>query len=233
MKGTLFESAPEEVTRLVLVRHGRTQANAESRIGSLLDHPLDEKGWDQARRVAVRLAAYKPDAIYASPILRTLQTAETIAEKSGLKVQINEDLREYYLGKIADMQIQDIEKTYPVIYGDIERWLHVQPNHTMTRPDFPGAESMPSFVERVLRFKDLVLERHPAQCVVAVTHLAIIKAIFTQLTGGDMATQHSIFLADNTSISVIDFQNGSPVIRLFNDIAHLDAPLRYGRLTLI
>ena len=65
-----------------------------------------------------------------------------------------------------------------------------------------------------------------------MTHLATIKALLTLTVRGDLKAP-TAFMADNASVSVVDFRNGMPTIRLFNDIHHLDMPLKYGRHSLI
>src|SRR5437870_6613326 len=85
-----------EATRLYLVRHAQSQGNTGEDL-TTGDPELTEVGWEQARRLAERLARQRIDAIYASPFRRTQQTAHAIAEASGLKVRTKEDLREVSL----------------------------------------------------------------------------------------------------------------------------------------
>ncbi|NMB61848.1 MAG: histidine phosphatase family protein, partial [Chloroflexi bacterium] len=111
MNMNLFESSPKDVTRLILVRHGRTSANQAGRIGAIKDYPLDETGKEQAARVARRLKRDFPIAvIYASPILRTKQTAQAVADEFGLgDIQFRDELKEYYFGMAADHTMEEIK----------------------------------------------------------------------------------------------------------------------------
>ena len=68
------------MTRFIFVRHGETEWNHHLRFRGRADIPLNETGVEQARRVAQRLAETPLAAIYASPLSRTLRTAEIIAE---------------------------------------------------------------------------------------------------------------------------------------------------------
>ena len=63
------------MTKLLLIRHGRSMWNSEGRIQGQVDIPLDEVGVQQAERVARRLQSQPIDAIYSSPLLRARATA--------------------------------------------------------------------------------------------------------------------------------------------------------------
>ena len=85
--------------RLILVRHGQTSSNT----GFLLDTAapgadLNETGRDQAEALVQRLADQPIDAIYASTLARTQQTAAPLARARGLDVRILSDLREISAG---------------------------------------------------------------------------------------------------------------------------------------
>lgn len=85
-------------TRLVLVRHGQTDANAAGRFQGHQDVPLNRVGRRQAAAVAGRVVALHPEAIVASDLARATQTAEAIAAASGLPVATDARLREIDVG---------------------------------------------------------------------------------------------------------------------------------------
>lgn len=233
MKGHLFESRAGDVTRLIMIRHGQTLANVQGRTGTREDIPLTPLGSEQAALMAESAARRFPiGAIYASPVLRARQTAQPLCERLGLELQISEEITEYSLGVLGGMDLAELLSQDSELATSIRAWLAMGPDDPLPRPEVPEAESMESLVGRVLRFKDMVLERHAGQTVAAVTHLAPIKALFTTMAGGSMA-QHSAFLADNTGLNVLDFYNRMPIIRAFNDTSHLDQPLKYGRVVIM
>ncbi len=232
MSEHLFESREDEVMRLLVIRHARTAANVAGRIGAREDYPLDEAGRAQAEALQEKLAVYKPVAVYSSPQLRAADTAEIASEKLDIPVHITDNLMEYSLGVLEGMLISEIKEKHPDLHPPIDTWLRMQPGDPVTRPDIPGAESMANLVGRVMAFANRMVEQHPGECVAMVTHLALIKALFTTVSGGTMR-DHSAFLADNASVSVIDFYNRMPVIRGFNDISHLQTPLKYGKVVII
>ncbi|MGZ5651565.1 MAG: histidine phosphatase family protein, partial [Usitatibacter sp.] len=81
-------------TRFIVVRHGQTQWNVESRIQGHRDSPLTAAGEAQAEAVAARLAAERFDVLISSDLGRARQTAERIARRCGHRVVTDTRLRE-------------------------------------------------------------------------------------------------------------------------------------------
>ena len=83
-------------TRLFLVRHGATELTAEARFSGATDVPLSEEGRKQVENLAKRLAGEPLDAIYASPMGRTVETARILARAhgAGVRVETESALRE-------------------------------------------------------------------------------------------------------------------------------------------
>ncbi len=85
--------------RLIFARHGESEANLLHEFSNTgLKHGLTEKGRLQAEILAKRLRRMQVTRIYASPLLRAVQTAEIIAAELGLPFTIHEALREYDVG---------------------------------------------------------------------------------------------------------------------------------------
>jgi broad specificity phosphatase PhoE len=225
-----FESNEKDITRLILIRHGRTANNKDGRFGSLDNSPLDEEGRDQARRVAKRLVEFEICQLYSSPLQRAIETAEIIASEKSLNVIIRPELREYDNGIIGGMTIEEVRQKFPEVYLDVQGWVNMGPVQNRDRFMAPGAETMADFKQRISAFQDLILEKHLGQTVAAVTHLAIIKGCISLMFGGSFNAQMN-FLADNASVTVIDYFRKVPVLRLFNDIHHLETKLKYGKVT--
>ena len=86
------------MTTLLLVRHGETDWNAERRWQGHADVPLNDRGREQARTLADRLAGERIDAIYTSDLGRARETAEILAARLGVPVVTDPDLREIDVG---------------------------------------------------------------------------------------------------------------------------------------
>src|SRR5690242_19418736 len=93
---------PPDARELVLARHGASQAAVPDHPFALLDGhadpPLAPEGREQSKRLAERLEAEAPAALFVTPLQRTSQTAEPLAERTGLEPLVIPELREVLLG---------------------------------------------------------------------------------------------------------------------------------------
>ena len=228
----LFEADLQDITRLILVRHGKTKANKEARIGSLADIAINKEGEEQAEKLADRLKTMRPDVLYTSPLLRTRQTAQYIANATRLAPINDKDLREFDFGLIANKKMSDVEAELPEFHKKMVDWLNNPQGPTVNRPSVPGGETIMSFYDRIERFSKKILEKHPSKIVVAVMHMATIKGFMSYHFGPPMEG-HMNFNAFNASINIIDFFKGMPVLTAFNDICHLQGEYTFGRVNLL
>ncbi len=107
------------MSRLLVVRHGRTGYNASRTIQGQLDVGLDEVGREQATAIAPRLAALAPEAIVTSDLRRAADSAAPLAELTGLPVRLDPRLRERDFGQWQGLQGDEIAERYPEEYA---RW---------------------------------------------------------------------------------------------------------------
>jgi broad specificity phosphatase PhoE len=228
----LFEVNPEEATRLVLVRHGRTASNAAGRIQGRADVPLDPTGLDEAHAVARALRRFGAAALYNSPLSRARETAGVIGRELGLAAQTWDDLTEYEFGLMSERNLEDLSAVNPRLYAELDAWLDAGRADPLLRPDIPGTEPLDAFAARIAAFWDHVETTHRGGTAIAVTHGGVLRGMFTLAAGGDLR-RHSPFWADNCSISVLDFYRGAVVVRLFNDTGHLGVELKLGKNSIL
>jgi glucosyl-3-phosphoglycerate phosphatase len=107
------------MTRLIVVRHGRTGYNASRIIQGQLDVELDEVGREQAAAVAGRLAAFEPAVIVSSDLRRAADTAAPLGALTGLPVRLDPRLRERGFGRWQGLHGTEIAERYPDEYA---RW---------------------------------------------------------------------------------------------------------------
>lgn len=160
-------------TTLVLVRHAVTHQTGPILSGRTPGIDLSELGHDQARATATRLAAVPVDAIYASPIERTRQTAEHIASHHDLEVRTLEGVIEADYGDWTGGKLEDLAKT--------DLWKVVQRQPSRVR--FPNGESMAEMQTRMVAALEDLVTRHPGETVVVVSHADPIKAAIAHFTG--------------------------------------------------
>lgn len=142
-------------TTIILVRHGETVDNARQIMQGQTQGELNDKGRDQARQVAQRLACEQLDAVVASDLRRAIQTAEIIATLHGMTVQTTPLLRERDWGGFTGRFI-------PELKGEV--W-----------PE--DIESEEALLERARQFLIYMTATYPGKRVVAVGHGIINKAI--------------------------------------------------------
>ncbi|QKG19959.1 histidine phosphatase family protein [Actinomadura verrucosospora] len=147
--------------KIVLVRHGRTVWNDEGRFQGATDMPLDAVGIAQAARAAELVAALRPTAIVSSPLQRAADTAQAIAEVTGLTVTRDPDLIERNGGAWEGLTAHEIRTRYPS-------------EHAIWQP--PGGETCEEVAARFSAALDRALERIPdGGLLVVVSHGAAIR----------------------------------------------------------
>jgi probable phosphoglycerate mutase len=210
-----FETPPG-ATELLLVRHGESAVfipgEEVPRLDGHSDPELAPEGRVQARRVASRLAKEQIDAIYVTPLRRTAQTAQPLAEQLALTPVVAPGLSEVHLGEWEGGAFRKhVSEGHPLaqrMFAE-ERWDVV-----------PGAEPMQTFAARVRQAVEQIVAAHPDQRVAVFAHGGVIGQILSAASG---ATPFAFGQSDNGSISHVVVRGGSWTVRRFNDTAHLDA----------
>jgi probable phosphoglycerate mutase len=199
-------------TRLVLVRHAVTADTGSVLSGRTPGIDLSEEGRAQAKAVAERLAATRPAAVYASPIERTRQTAEAIAEPHGLPVTDLPGVIECEYGGWTGQKLGDLAKT--------DLWRVVQ--RAPSRASFPEGESIAAMQARAVEALDGVVAAHPGGVVVVVSHSDVIKAAAAHYAGMHLDLFQRIVISP-ASVTAFAFPgDGAPVLLTMNDAGSLD-----------
>jgi alpha-ribazole phosphatase len=187
---------------LIVVRHGRTVANAGGLLQGRADHPLDELGQRQAARLAEALGSV--DRVIASPLLRAQQTAAAL----GLPVETDERWIELDYGDLEGARVSDVS---PEVW---DRWRN--------DPDFvpAGGESHADLHRRVIEAAAELLEQARDINIVAVSHVSPIKAVIGWIMGLPPTAGSRCFL-DQASITRVSSGPVGPVLRSFNETQHL------------
>ena len=123
--------------------------------------------------LAERLAPLPVAAVYASPIERTTETAEAVAQRHQLEVRALEGVLEADYGESTGQKLADLAKT--------DLWKVVQ--RAPSRASFPGGESLAAMQARMVQALEGVVADHPGALVVVVSHADPIKAAIAHYTG--------------------------------------------------
>ncbi len=205
--------------QLLLIRHCESVGNRELRLQGRTDFPLTARGRAQAEELATALARRPVAAVYSSPTRRALDTADVIAARIGLAVEVEPALEEYHFGELSGLTWPEIQKRRPQL---IEELL----SDSADFPRYPGEEGREAFRERVCGALWSIAGRHADQEAVAVvTHAAPIAAFVLDVL--ERGYRRPIpFTVDNASLTTVDiaepqpFRPGAVLVGL-NDTCHL------------
>jgi ribonuclease H / adenosylcobalamin/alpha-ribazole phosphatase len=188
------------VTTLVLVRHGATSHTADKRFSGGLggSNPgLTDEGRAQVREVADWLAPLGDavDAVVASPVRRTRESAEILAERLGLDQVEEPGFAEMEFGAWDGMTFGEVRDRHP---DELEKWLG----------DLDlaagGGESFREVEERVLAGLARVVERYAGRTVIVVSHVTPIKILIAHAVGAPLTSLFRMELS-TASVSVVSF----------------------------
>ena len=203
-------------TRIFLIRHGATVLTAEDRFAGATDVELSDEGREQARRLAVRLGREKIAAIYASPLGRTVETAQILAEPHALEMQTRDGLREISHGRWEKMTRHEVEVAFP---EEAAAWE--EDPYTFAPA---GGESGLAVTARALPVLMDIVRSHVAANVIVVSHKATIRLLLSSLLGFDPRRYRDNLDQNPAALNIVDFKD--PVharLTLFNDTSHYAA----------
>src|SRR5438067_13546089 len=173
----MTNSVKTTATRVFMVRHGVTVLSAEDRFAGATDVALSDEGREQTRRLAERLSHEKVAAVYASPLGRTVETAQILAAPHKLEVQTRDGLREISHGRWEQMTRREVEKAFP---EEAAAWE--KDPYTFAPV---GGESGLAVTARALPVLMDIVREHAADNVLIVSHKATIRLLLSSLLGFD------------------------------------------------
>ncbi|MBC7701838.1 histidine phosphatase family protein [Aquabacterium sp.] len=160
----------DHITRLLVIRHGETAWNLESRIQGHTDIPLNEHGRWQAERLALALSDEGLDAIYASDLQRARDTGQAVARATGLELQLDQGLRERNFGRLEGMTQNQVALQWP---DEGRRWRERDPTYG---PE--AGETLQVFYQRCIDTAERLARSHPGQAVALVAHGGVLDCFY-------------------------------------------------------
>ncbi|MFG2857469.1 bifunctional RNase H/acid phosphatase [Streptomyces mirabilis] len=203
-------------TTFVLLRHGETPLTPQKRFSGSggTDPSLSDVGREQAERVAAALAARGTvQAIVASPLTRTRQTAAAVAARLGLDVAIEDGLRETDFGAWEGLTFAEVQERYP---EDLKTWL-ASPKAEPTG----GGESFAATARRIATTRDKLIASYAGRTVLLVSHVTPIKSLVRLAIGAPPESLYRMELSAASLSAVAYYADGNASLRLFNDTSHL------------
>jgi len=180
--------------QLIFLRHGQAKNNTERILAGRTEGvPLTDTGIKQSEHTAELLKHMNITAIYSSPIERAKHTAEIAGKHNSLDVTIDDRLNELDMGKFTGMPYDEIFKSHGNVFmkfynGDLE----IAHN---------GVETFPDVKKRILGIVDYVIEKHPDENVLLVTHMDPIKAMLSTIVELSSINLYELIIA-NASLNI-------------------------------
>jgi len=200
------------LTRLIIVRHGRTEWNRVERFRGRADIKLDEVGIKQAKAAATRIADWQVSAFYSSPLHRALTTAEILACPFGLEVKL--------LPAIIDIDYGEWQGLSPEQAAAKDGDLYSKWMENPHKVKFPGGESLTAVRERAASAVDSLIAQHSKETVVLVSHKVVCQILILSFLGLDNSHFWQI-TQDVCAINLFEVRGGVPSALSLNDTCHL------------
>lgn len=201
------------MTTFVLIRHGQTNWNRIERFRGRADVLLNADGLAQAELTGQRVAsAWRPTAVYASPLSRAVATAQAIAARCGVPVQPHPGLVDIDYGAWQGLTPDEVQAHWP---AELHAWY--------TGPEaahIPGGETLADLRVRGMAAVAELAARHPGETIALVGHTVINRVILLGVLGLPNARFWRL-RQDNCAINVFEAAGGDFTLVSLNDTCHL------------
>ncbi len=204
-----------ELTRLVVLRHGETAWNVDTRIQGQLDIGLNATGLRQADQLGRALAGESFDAIYASDLARAWATAEGVARRQDppRRPLPEPRLRERAFGCFEGLTFAEIELRMP---AEARLWRTRDPSFA---PE-GGGESLLDFRQRVVGVVSELAARHAGGQIALVAHGGVMDILYRAATGQELQSPRTWYLG-NAAINRLLWTPQGLTLVGWGDTAHL------------
>ena len=205
------------MTKVYLIRHAEAEGNIYRRANGWYDGRVTAKGRRQIAALAERFRDVSIDALYASDLSRTRETAGAITKYNELELRPEPLLREIRMGQWEDRPWGNLTREFPeamaAFNDDPDNWR------------VPGAETFPELKQRIKGIVRELAARHDGQTIVCVSHGMAIRALLSDLLGVASAEIHKCPHGDNTSVSLLEVDGERISVVFYNDASHLGGDL--------
>jgi probable phosphomutase (TIGR03848 family) len=198
------------MTVFFLIRHALHSLGGDKIAGRTPGVHLSPDGQTQVVQLVERLASVPLKAIYCSPLERTRETAQPIADRLGLPVQICEELNELDFGDWSGQKLEELRK--------LDKWQQFNSFRSGVRA--PNGELMLETQARIIRAIERLRERHPDEYVALVSHGDVIKSAVAYCLGIHLDMFQRIEIS-TASVSVVAISDYGPWVLCINNIGDL------------
>ena len=201
---------------MLLIRHGATVLSAEDRFAGATDVALSDVGQNQARSLGERLTSTEVAAVYASPMQRTIATAEFVASPHRLTIIAEPALREIDHGHWEHLTRSEVEQRFPEEYAAWEA-------DPFTFAPTGGETGLAVMARALPALRRIVLE-NSGRTVAVVSHKATIRLLLCSLLGIDARGYRDRLDQSPACLNALDFKDSIRArLLLYNDTSHYAA----------
>ncbi len=178
-----------------------------------LDSPLSRRGEKQAQAIASRLSTICFTALFSSDLGRAVQTANAIASKSNMAVQLDQSLREQNMGVFQGLTRQEKKARYAQVWKESK----------VIGADYiipGGGESRNQRLTRSIEVMNRLADLYPNDTIVVVSHDGILRGFLGHILGLDVPSETRIVRANATYNSFLK-EGGQWRLKVWGDTCHL------------
>lgn len=205
------------MTTLYLVRHGETDNNLQGCFnGSKSNQPLNEKGRAQSLCLAAPFAAIAPDAVYASPLRRAIDTAMGLCAELDVTPAAIETLRELDMGAYDGVSFQRVREIDPYI---MENWNRAD-------VQMPGGECFSQAQARVSNALSALVAENRGKTLAVVAHGTLIQLFLMRIWQIAWQDKITLPILRNTGYVALQIEDDGHFTTLcYDEVGHLSQDL--------
>lgn len=200
-----------------LLRHGETTASQTGGYCGALDPDLTAAGHQMAQAFADQYRSFNWQAIYASPMKRTIATAKPLCDATGMSMELRDGLKEIQYGEWEGKTPEAVQAEYTEDYV-----------HWLTEPAWnppTGGETSIQIASRTNLVMAEIEEKYTSGNVLIVSHKATIRIILCSLLGIDIGRYRDRINLPVASVSIVKFDVHGPLLMKHCDRSHLPPEL--------
>ncbi len=202
------------MTKLLIIRHGQSEANLQGVFVGHTDSPLSDLGKRQAEVTADYIVAnFHVDAVYASDLERAFYTGKAVADRLGLTVTPMKGMREIFAGDWETVKFDTLATRYGEPY---QVWLK-----DIGLAQTPNGESTAQLQARIAHTLQTIAEANDSKTVVVATHATPIRTFMHHCSGLPLSEMKNIPWVSNASVTTAIYENGSFTIEEAGHDGHL------------
>jgi broad specificity phosphatase PhoE len=200
------------MTKIYLVRHGQTEWNKTLTFRGRADIPLNEAGHREAKAIADALKDRNIEAVYTSPLKRSIETAQPSAAFFNLEIVSVQELIDINYGDWEGLTFHEVQQRYRDEYRTWEKTPHLI--------RFPHGETLDEARERSFHAFHSIVQRNPGKSLLIIPHRVINKILLCALLG--LSNSHFWKIKQDTGcINLIEYEDRKFILSLMNDTCHL------------